>query len=294
MILVAGGTGMLGAQVVHLLTARELEVRILTRDPERARHLRGERVEVVSGDVQDPHAVERAAAGARTVVSAIQGFAGTDASGPQAVDWQGNTNLIQAAQADEAEHFILVSVQGASPDHPMELFRMKYLAEQELRASSLAWTIIRPTAYMETWATLIGEPLLKTGKTRIFGRGNNPINFVSVYDVARFVELAAVDPAMRDEVVEVGGPENLSMTQFAHTFETVTGKTGKKSHVPLPMMRLMSVLMSPVNPALARQIQAGVLMDTRDMSFDPSGTSRHYPSIPLTSLAEVVRRDYGD
>jgi nucleoside-diphosphate-sugar epimerase len=139
---------------------------------------------------------------------------------------------------------------------------------------------------------LIGEPLLKTGKTRIFGRGNNPINFVSMHDVAQFVELAVVDSAMRGELVEVGGPENLSMRQFAQTFETVTGKVGKKSHVPLPMMRLMSVLMRPVNPTLARQIQAGVVMDTHDFSFDLSETSRRYPSISPTSLAEVVRRDY--
>src|SRR5215217_6035645 len=115
-------------------------------------------------------------------------------------------------------------LQGAAPDHPMELFRMKYLAEQELKESGLAWTIIRPTAYMETWAALIGEPLLKSGRTRIFGRGENPINFVSAQDVARFVELAVVDPAMHGEVVEVGGPENLSMNQFAQTFETVSGK----------------------------------------------------------------------
>jgi hypothetical protein len=74
----------------------------------------------------------------------------------------------------------------------------------------------------------------------------------------------------------------------------VSGKVGKKSHVPLPMMRLMSVLMRPVNPTLARQAQAGVVMDTHDFSFDPSETSRRYPSISLTSLAEVVRRDYVD
>jgi hypothetical protein len=52
------------------------------------------------------------------------------------------------------------------------------------------------------------------------------------------------------------------------------------------------VLMRPVNPTLARQIHAGVVMDTQDFSFDPSETERRYPSIPLTSLAEVVRRDY--
>jgi nucleoside-diphosphate-sugar epimerase len=145
---------------------------------------------------------------------------------------------------------------------------------------------------METWATLMGKPLLETGRTRIFGRGNNPINFVSAHDVARFIELAVVDPTMRCELVEVGGPENLSMNKFAKTFEAVTGKAGKVSHVPLPMMRLMAVLMRPVNPTLARQVQAGVVMDTHDMSFDPSDTDRRNPSIPLTSLAEVVRRDY--
>jgi len=292
MILIAGGTGTLGTQVVRLLTARGLEVRILTRDPARAEHLRGGLVEIVSGDVQDARAVESALAGAKTVISAIQGFGGAAPAGPQAVDRQGNSNLIKAAKAGAAEHFILVSIQGAAPEHPMELFRTKYLAEQELKASGLTWTIIRPTAYMETWATLIGQPLLKSGKTRIFGRGNNPINFVSAHDVARFVELAVVDPAMRGELVEVGGPENLSMNQFAQTFETVTEKAGKVSHVPLPMMRLMSVLMRPVNPTLARQIQAGVVMDTHDFSFDSSETSRSYRSVPLTSLADVVRRDY--
>jgi nucleoside-diphosphate-sugar epimerase len=138
----------------------------------------------------------------------------------------------------------------------------------------------------------MGKPLLETGRTRIFGRGNNPINFVSAQDVARFIELAVVDPIMRGELVEVSGPENLSMNKFAKAFEAVTGKAGKVSHVPLPMMRLMAVLMRPVNPTLARQVQAGVVMDTHDMSFDPSDTDRRNPSIPLTSLAEVVRRDY--
>ena len=43
-------------------------------------------------------------------------------------------------------------------------------------SSGLPWTIIRPTASMETWAGLIGRPLVETGRTRIFGRGVlNPV-----------------------------------------------------------------------------------------------------------------------
>lgn len=292
MILIAGGTGTLGTQVVRLLTADRFEVRVLTRDPARARSLEGDLVEIVSGDVRDLRAVERAASDARTVISAVHGFAGTGDLNPRTVDGEGNSNLIRAARTGGADHFILVSVQGAAPDHQMELFRMKYQAEQELKASGLAWTIIRPTAYMETWAELIGRPLIEIGKTRIFGRGDNPINFVSAHDVARFVELAVIEPEMRGLTVEVGGPEDLSMKQVAQTFETETGRSGKKSHVPLPVMRLMSVLMRPVNPALARQIQAGVVMDTKDMTFDSSETRDRYPLIPSTSLSEIVRRNY--
>lgn len=292
LLLIAGGTGQLGTQVIRLLTARGLNVRVLTRDPVRAEHLRGDLVEIVPGDVLDRDAVEKAVVGASTVISAIHGFAGTRNYSPRTVDGQGNSNLIRAAQAARVDHFILVSIQGVRRDHPMELFRMKYLAEQELRSSSLSWTIIRPTAYMELWGKLIGEPLIKTGKTRIFGPGTNVINFVSTHDVARYVELAAVDPELRGVSVEVGGPENLSMTQVAQAFEAVTGKAGSKSHVPLPVLRLMSVLMRPLNPMLARQVHGAIVMNTQDMTFDPSDTMSRYPSISLTSLAEVVQRDY--
>jgi uncharacterized protein YbjT (DUF2867 family) len=290
MILIAGGTGTLGTRIVRLLKAHGLEVRLLVRNP--TRDMEDDLVEVVPGDVLDPQAVERAMDGVRIVVSAIQGFSGSGDYSPRTVDYQGNSNLIRAARTAGVEHFVLVSVHGAARDHPMELHRMKYRAEQELRESGLAWTIIRPTAFMETWATILGKPLLETGRTRVFGRGNNPINFVSADDVARFVELAVVDEGLRGGLVEVGGPENLTMNQFAGTFEMLAGKEGKKSHVPLPMMRLMAVLMRPVNPTLARQVQAGVVMDTHDMSFDPRKTDGRRESVPPTSLAEVVARDY--
>jgi len=292
MILIAGGTGSLGMQVVRLLTARGLSVRILTREPEHAAHLRSALVEIAPGDIRDPQAIKQAVTGAQTIISAIHGFSGSGANSPRTVDWQGNHNLIQAAQASGATHFILMSIQGASSAHPIELFRMKDRAEQALRASALTWTIIRPTAYMETWAKIIGEPLLTAGATRIFGRGCNPINFVSVYDIAQFVALAVLDPTMHGKLIEVGGPQNLSLRQFAQTFETVTGRTGTKASIPLPMMRLMAVLMRPLNPTLARQIQAGVVMDTMDMTFDSSDTYHRYPGIAITELAEVVRRDY--
>ncbi len=294
MILIAGGTGQLGQQIVRLTTERGHKVRVLSRDPVQSQLPRGEFLEVVAGDVRDLPSVERAMTGVKTVVSAVHGFTGTGDCNPKTVDHLGNRNLIQAAKSRGVEHFVLLSIHGASPDHPMELFRMKSLAEQELQRSGLHWTIIRPTAYMETWAKVIGEPLINTGKTRVFGRGRNPVNFVSVYDVARVVDHAIADSNMFGEVIDIGGPENLSMRQVTEVFSTVTGKHGSTSAVPLPMMRVMSVLIRPLNPRVARQIQGGVVMDTTDLSFDAAEAQQRFPEIRFTSFADMVKRDYVD
>ncbi len=292
MILVAGGSGTLGKRLVPRLAERGLPVRILSRDPKNVQPAVPGSVEIMSGDVGDARAVDQAVAGARTVISAITGFGMARDVSPMSVDWQGNRNLIRAAKAAGVEHFILLSVCQAAADHPIELFRMKYRAEEELRASGVAWTIIRPTAYMETWLGVLGEPLLRTGTTRVFGRGQNPINFVAADDVARLVDLAVVEPTMMGVTVEVGGPENLTMVRLVETFQALTGARGKVSHIPLPMMRVMSVLMNPINPAMAGLIKAAVVMDTRDMSFDSAKIQGSYPSISATPLADVVAREY--
>jgi len=95
-ILVAGGTGRLGTLVPSHLVDRGFDVRILTRDAARARHLESARVQVAE-DVRDGLAVDKAVAGVRTIVSAIHGF--TDPRGPRAIDRSGDRQLIGAARA---------------------------------------------------------------------------------------------------------------------------------------------------------------------------------------------------
>jgi uncharacterized protein YbjT (DUF2867 family) len=295
MILVTGGTGRLGQDVVRRLTDCGLAVRVMTRHLAKAESLawpHKDLIEIVAGDVRDAPAVERGTRGVAAVISAMHGFAEAGLS-PKSVDWLGNRTLIQAAVTNRIQQFVLLSIHDAAPDHPLELFRMKYKAEQELRASQLPMTILRPTAYMETWAQIVGEPLLKSRQTRVFGRGKNPINFVSVRDVARYVEQAVIDPGLRGQMLELGGPENLTMLQFVQTFQAVTGAAGKVNNVPVPMLRLMSWLLRPVVPSLARQMQAAVVMDTQPMAFDLPGTYSGRSDFSPTRLADVVRLDYG-
>ena len=288
MILLAGGTGHLGGPLTELLAARGGRVRVLTRDPARARARVPAGVEPVAGDVRVAASLKPALADVRTVISAVTGF-GPGGSGPRQVDTLGNQNLIAAAAAAGVEHFILVSIQGASPDHSMELYRAKYMAEESLRGSNLAWTIIRPTAFMELWAGIVGDSLRKGGAATVFGHGTNPINFVSVRDLARFIELAVGDRRLRGQTLEVGGPEDLTLNAVVEVIAASHGLEPRARHIPLTALRVGEAVLRPFRPDLAGLIEASIQMDTSDMSFDAAPVIAAYPEIRLTPLADVVR-----
>ena len=288
MIAVAGGTGTLGTRLVPCLAGQGHAVRVLTRDPARAAHLAGPGVEVARADVRDARDVAKALDGAGTVISAVHGFGGPGGVSPASVDRAGNANLIGAA-ARAGASFVLVSVVGAAPAHPIGLFRAKHAAEQALRASGTGWTIVRATAFMETWATIMGRMLQTSGKILVFGRGDNPVNFVSATDVAALIERAVTAPGLRGQVLEIGGPDNLTFNQVAAILQETTGRHGTVRHIPRPALHAMAWLTAAIKPALARQARAALAMDTIDMTFDPTATRRAVPGLPDTGMPSAIK-----
>ncbi|MFN2562324.1 MAG: SDR family oxidoreductase [Jatrophihabitans sp.] len=289
MILVVGGTGRLGRELVPALTRQGEAVRVLTRDASKAAGPAavGTGVELMAGDLRDPASLERAVAGCTAVVSAAHGFVGGRGAGPEQVDRDGNASLARAAKAAGIGHLVLISVHRASAHHPMSLHRMKYAAEQAVRSTGVEHTVLRPSAYYENWIEIIGGKLGSGGPAMVFGRGRNPISFVSVVDVAQAVMAGLDDPQLRGQTLDVGGPENLTMTRFAERLIEHAGGGGKIKHLPLPVMRTMSVLARPVAPAFARMAQGGVAMDTVDMTM-PAGSAERFASITFRSLSDVL------
>lgn len=282
MILVAGGTGTLGRETVARLSAAGPEVRVLTRD---AAHVAAPGVDVAIGDVRDPSTLAAAAKGTSAVISAVHGFLGGRGAGPEEVDDQGNRNLVRAAADAGVEHFVLLSVLDARPDHPMSLHRAKHAAEQHLHASTMSWTVLRPAAYVETWIHIVGGKLPSGGPALVLGRGDNPINFVSVLDVATLAERALTDPALRGQTVEVPGPGNLTMEQLALHLGA-----DKIRRIPRGALRLLSTTLPPWAPAFARQTHAALVMDTTDMTAEPSALHAQFPDVDWHSATEIAQQ----
>jgi len=289
-IAVAGGTGNLGRALVPRLLDAGDEVRILARHPDRIPGGWLNRVEGVAVDARRPETISAALSGVRTLVLAITGFGGPDAGGVHAVDGDGNLALIHAAEAAGVEHVILVSVAQAAPDHPIDLFRAKFAAERRLRSSSVAWTIVQPTAYMETWVELLGRPLLTGAHARVVGGGHNPINFVSAADVAFVVDAAYRDPALRGQTIVVPGPENLALDDVVREIAHVLGVEPSVDHAPRAVIRIVAAGMSVRRPVLAGQLRAALVMDALDMAVDAAPLHARFPTLISTTLDTVIRR----
>ncbi|MEP7181547.1 MAG: SDR family oxidoreductase [Betaproteobacteria bacterium] len=289
MIAVFGASGRLGRAVARLLIDDRRPVRAVTRNPASLADFAQLGVEVVVADLRDTASTARACAGATHVVAATHGFPGQRGNDPPAVDRDGNRRLVDAARGAGIERFVFVSAAIASADNPVDFFRFKQESENYLRDSGMEFTILRAAAFMEFWAAMIGDGILKDGKAKIFGVGENPINFVSVADVARYVVASLDDPRLRNRTITVGGPQDLSFLDVVATFERVTGRTAVVSHVPLAVMRAIAAVTRRINAPLWRQVQAGIQFDTTDQRCDMAATAREF-GFPMTRLDDLVQQ----
>ena len=292
MVLVVGGTGVLGSRVVRRLLDARTDVRVLTRHPdsENAVDLAALGAQLVTGDVCDDASIAPALEGVDELVISVQALAGPGTSrenNPHTCDRDGVRALIDAARAAAVRHVVYVSISGASPSAAPEFVRIKYETENYLQNSGMSWTILRPAAFMEVWADMIGSPVIRGEKTMVFGDGDNPVNFVSADDVAAFVVLGLEDPKARGRLLTIGGPENFTLNQVVDIFAKAVGTEPKVQKTPVPMMKTLSTVLGPFNPGLSRQMAMGAWMATTDQRIDMTDVLALFP-VRLTRLQDVA------
>jgi len=290
MILIVGASGALGSIVARRLLEKGETVRGMSRTPqEKLAALKEMGAEVFQGDLRDPASLRRACDGATKVVTAAHSILGRGDERSELVDDKGHRDLIDAANEAGVQQFVYVSVVGAGPDHPSAFVRYKHNAEQHLKASSLPYTIIRASAFM--WFhvhTLIGQPILETGKVRLFGKGESLRNFVDEGDVADCVLIALEDPDLLGKTIEIGGPENLETVDVVEVYEQLSGHKAQVSHVPRGALRVMSPLLRPFHPGLSQVMALSLHEDVHGSYFDAALLLERYP-LKQTSVEEYAR-----
>ena len=147
MTLVLGATGTVGGAVAREPIAAGERPRLLVRNPDQARAF-AETAEVVRGDLEDIASLRAAMHDIDKVFMM--------STGTNAVALEGN--VVDAAVAEGITHVVKLSV--ISAEAPAITFaRWHNAAEQKLKASGLAWTMLRPGNFMTNalgWAMKAG------------------------------------------------------------------------------------------------------------------------------------------
>jgi len=237
MNLVVGATGMVGGEICRQLVAAGKPTRALVRstsDPAKVQALRELGVEVVEGDVRDRASLDAACAGATAVISTVSSMPFSYQPGEndiETVDLNGVKALIDAAVGAGVEHLVYTSFSGQI-DLGFPLRNAKRAVEAYLKRSGLTYTVLRPSYYMEVWLSPAVGFDAANAKAQIYGMGEEPVSWISFRDVARFAVASLDNPAARNAVLELGGPEALTPNQVVSIFERASGKTFEVQHVP--------------------------------------------------------------
>lgn len=198
-VLVVGATGSTGQAVVRELQTRSIPCRALVRDPNQAQAMFGKGLEIVAGNVLDRYLLREALGDADRIICATGARPSLNVFAPFQVDYLGTKNLVNAAQTQGIQHFVIVSSLLTSVFwHPLNLFWLvlfwKKQGEQHLINSGLTYTIVRPGGLTNTPSS---DPLVMQKADTLF-KGRIPRSVVAQVCVeALFTEAA------RNKIVEI-------------------------------------------------------------------------------------------
>jgi uncharacterized protein YbjT (DUF2867 family) len=224
-ILVTGGTGTLGRQVVRRLRDAGHDVRILSRHAQSP----ADGVEYVLGDLSRNIGIEAAVSGTGVIVHC---------AGSQKGDEVATANLVRAASRAGQPHLVYISVVGAdripvvsSIDRAMfSYFASKYAAEQVVTGSGLPWTTLRATQFydlvLKVADAMAKMPAIPMPKGMLF----QPVDSGEVAD--RLVDLALDSPA--GLVPDMAGPRIYLGTEMMREYLAARRLSKRILPVPVP------------------------------------------------------------
>jgi uncharacterized protein YbjT (DUF2867 family) len=275
-VVVTGGTGFIGRNLVdRLLETGDDTLVVTSRRPE-ARDLWGGRVQIVQAFAGDALSLGKAFRGADVVVHAIQ-FPNHPVEKPSRgwsyleTDGKGTVVAARTAHKLGVRRFVYLSGAGAGEGRKEPWFRAKDMAEAAIRETGMEHALLRPS-----WTYGPGDRSMSRfvafcrsfPAVPVIGNGRTPIYPVYVKDVARCLAEAVRREDVKQTVLELGGPERLTMDEIIRSVQSVLDRRRPLIHQPAALMKLLVLPLQilpepPLSPTAIDFILQEVELDPR-------------------------------
>jgi uncharacterized protein YbjT (DUF2867 family) len=216
MIVITGGTGRLGSEIVERLLERVPAdgVGVSVREPGRAAGLAGRGVRVRRGDFADAGSLADAFEGATQVL-----VVSTDETGETAVAH--HAAAVDAARDAGAKRVLYTSHQAASADSLFAPMPDHAATERHLAASGVAFTVLRNGFYASTVPLLLGEAL-RTGE--LIAPADGPVSWTAHADLAEAAAVILAEGGFDGPTPPLTAPVALDLQDVADVLTEIAGR----------------------------------------------------------------------
>lgn len=225
-ILLAGGTGYLGAYVLEELLERGYSTRAVVRDFKKIK-TQNPILEIVEGEVTKQETLKGVCDQIDVVISSVGITRQKDGLTYMEVDYQANLNLLEEAKRAGVQQFIYVSAINGDKYRDLKIFEAKERFVDALKASGLDYLVLRPNGFFSDMKDFL--TMAKNGRVYLFGDGKYLLNPIHGVDLARF----CVDCIEKEaSELTIGGPEVFTHNELAELALKAWGHKVKIVHLP--------------------------------------------------------------
>ena len=283
MILITGGTGTSGVPILRELASTGKPFRVLVRDPAKINALRLPNVEVAVGDLSNPASI-------RAALHDVDRALLNSGSDPKQAELQGN--FITAAKAAGVKHLVKFSAMGANPASTARFLRIHGQAEEQIRASGMAFTFLRPTFFFQN---LLGLAAMAKQGYIYQPAADGRSAFVDVRDIATVAVKVLTERGHEGKAYDLTGPKAIGYHDIAAAFTELLRK--EVQYVDVPSAHAKQGLMEAgysnwaadwVNELLA-QMRAGAFLRVSNVVSDVAGRDSISLQQFVSDYADIFR-----
>jgi uncharacterized protein YbjT (DUF2867 family) len=237
-LLVIGGTGTLGRQIVLQALTKGYQVRCLVRNFRKASFLKEWGAELVYGDLTRPETIPPCLNGITAIIDASTSRA-NELESLKKVDWEGKLCLIEAAKIANIQRFIFFSAQNVEQFDNIPLMKVKNGIEIKLKESSIPFTIFRLSGFYQGLIEQYAIPILENLPIWVTNE-NTYISYMDTQDIAKFCLRSLQIPQTKNQTFLLSGSKGWVSSEIIKLCEQLAGQKAKVQRVPLFILKLVS------------------------------------------------------